>query len=346
MIRTCYDTFFFNEGPVSKTFIVLCYNNNAEINDLPIYEPFQQAHHEFIHHHDVEFYVMDCDTVLPDSGKTISNRFNLDTDKHQATLFMSGNTGLPVEIPPKYHKKSKILIQYIKTKTTPLIHKIKTSKDFKTKCLSKNMCGLILKPRIMEKKLTKTIKKLMKEYKDVKFCSVESEHVLVPHVEEYIPLYEGKVRFVVFQREYNKDKSVVRFVYLEQEADYKHMNQLLKKMILKSITDWRKLPILPYIQTRSKKNEQLDLKKRERLKKQQERLQGELKNSKEPGYKEKIREKNKRKLMMEEEEVNKVEGRNDINDGNVMGNEDITGNDHGDDNIVEDYEEEDVMDLD
>merc|ERR1739845_247646 len=102
----------------------------------------------------------------------------------------------------------------------------------------------------------------------------------------------------------------------------------------------RKLPILPYIQTRSRKNERLDLKKRERLKKQQERLQGELKNSKDPGYKEKMREKNKRKGMMEEEKKNKVEGRDKINEGNVLLNKDIMGNDQGDDNVVDDYEEE------
>lgn len=82
---------------MSKTFIALCYNNDAEINDLPINETFQQTHHEFIHQHNMYFRLMDCDTVLPNSGKIISKRFNLDTDKDRVILFMSGNTGLSVQ---------------------------------------------------------------------------------------------------------------------------------------------------------------------------------------------------------------------------------------------------------
>jgi len=289
--------------------------------------------------HDVDFYLIDCSTVLPNSGKTISDRFNLGIDKHEVTLFISGNTGLPVAIPPDYHKSTKDLIRFIKTKTTIYIHKIKTSRDLKSKCLNRNMCFLILKPKSVDDKFAKMMKRLLKKYKDVRFCIVESEHVLVSHVEEYIPLYDGKIRIVVFQRNNNKGKSVLSFSYLNKNVDYKNMDQLLKRVVQRNSIEWKKLPLIPYIQTRSKKNEKLDIKKRERLKKQEGKLFGESKIRNHPEYKDKIKEKKRRKRMMRQEENNIVESRDYVN----IRNEDLI---KVSDKVLEEYIEEDILDLD
>lgn len=269
---------FFGEGE-GKNHVILCHS--LPVNDskkaLPISSVFQDAMDEITSGTTTpiaSFALMDCEHTLP-SGKKIYEKFKLDLKK-RPSIFVSGKFGPPKQVGEKHLKTGHMLVKLLKGMLEPHAAKIESSKDFKSKCLNKEMCALLLKGGTPSNQLKDAIKNLLIEHEDVQFASIDSANIMLIGLEEYLPDFQnGQQRFVVFKKisgglEAAKDgkEAQSRLVtsiapMSDYTTSYEKMNQLIKGIKNGSIKA-TKLTALPQVKTRSKKLEEQEKMKKER----------------------------------------------------------------------------------
>jgi hypothetical protein len=229
---------------------------------------------------------MDCQHVLQPSGKSVAERFALDT-KQRPTIFLSGAVGEPKQIPIKHLKTGKMLVKLLKARLVPHAAKIETTQDLRTKCLDKDICALLLKgsskPPVY---LKDAMQNLLKEFPKVSFAAIDSSVLYVRNLEEFLPeLANEQPRFVVFKKVSGSvSKEGTRLITSiaplpTNGVSYGSMSNLLATVVT-SKTTMQKIPVLPSVRTRTKKLEQEEQAKRDRKK---NRTSGEGSSSDTPG---------------------------------------------------------------
>lgn len=256
---------FFGEEGTGKSYVVLCSKENSKI---PISSVFQDAFKDGSAA--VEFRLIDCNFVLPSSGKSIAERFGLDLKK-RPTIFISGAVGEPKQIPTKHLKTGAILVKLLKAKLEPHAAKVETTQDLRVKCLDKDICGLLLKGTAKAPAYLKdAMQNLLKEFPKIAFASVDSSVLYVKNLEEYLPqLNDEQPRFVVFKKisgslDKGGDRLITSIAPLPTNGvSYGSLSNLVASVISNS-AKLEKIPVLPSIKTRTKKLEQEEQAKRDR----------------------------------------------------------------------------------
>jgi hypothetical protein len=178
---------FFGEGASGKDYAVLCHPEAKDGSvGLPVSSVFQDSNDDGSA--PVEYVLMDCDHILPDSGKSIYEKFKLDKKK-RPTVFVSGKVGPPKQVPEKHLKTGAMLTKLLKQMLEPHAAKIEKTKDLKEKCLNKDICGLLLKGGKPEPYVKHAIANLLGKYPNVQFASVDSTVLFLTNLEEYLPEY-------------------------------------------------------------------------------------------------------------------------------------------------------------
>ena len=180
---------------------MLCSTIKADAQKQPpVSSVFLDAQYEYgSASSNAEFVLMDCQHELP-SGNTVAERFKLDLKK-RPTIFISGKVGPPKQIPQKHLKTGAMLTKLLKGMLEPHAAKIENTKDLKSKCLNKPMCGLLLKGGKPEPYVKDVVSNLLGAYPDIQFASVDTTLLLLANLEEYLPEYEsGQHRFVLFKK--------------------------------------------------------------------------------------------------------------------------------------------------
>mmetsp|Transcript_10663 Transcript_10663/g.19281 ORF Transcript_10663/g.19281 Transcript_10663/m.19281 type:complete len:439 (+) Transcript_10663:131-1447(+) len=267
---------FFGEGAMGKDYAVLCHPEAKDGSvGLPVSSVFQDSHDDGSA--PAEYVLMDCDHILPDSGKSIFDKFKLNKKK-RPTVFVSGKVGPPKQVPAKHLKTGVMLTKLLKQMLEPHAAKIEKTKDLKEKCLNKDVCGLLLKGGKPEPFVKHAVANLLGKYPSVQFASVDSSVLFLTNLEEYLPEYEAGVhRFVVFKKVSgglavgdNETKSEGRLktsiLSLESDLSFGSMNTLVSDAM--NGKQMKKIPALPNIKTRTKKLEESERQKRDRKKDQ------------------------------------------------------------------------------
>lgn len=256
---------FFGEGGTGNSYAVLCHE---ETSTLPISSVFREAFADGSS--PAEFRIVDCNYVLPSSGKSIAERFKLNM-KNRPTIFLSGTVGPPQQIPSKHLKTGSMLVKLLRGKLELRTAKIETTQDLRSKCLDKDVCGLILKgSKQASKSLKDSVGKLLKESMNASFASIDSTVLYVLNLEEHLPeLYGGQPRFVVFKKlsgslEVGGDRLITSVAPLAKNgATYSQMSGLVADVLSGKKTT-TKLSSLPVVKTRTKKLEEQERAKRQR----------------------------------------------------------------------------------
>ena len=268
-----------------KNYVLLCHEEDTNI---PISSVFQDAYNEAGKSlANTEFKLVDCNYKLP-SEKTIAERFSLNM-KHRPVVFVTGSSvegNKPKQVPSKHLKTGSMLYKALKNLLEPKAEKIETTQDLRTKCLDKDVCGLLLKGSKNSPSYVKdAMNKLLNEYpKDVTFGVVDTSLLYVKNLEDLLPyeFQEGQPRFVVFQKvsgsvktqkdDGNKsDRLKTSVAYLPTNGvSYGPMSNLVSSVLQKS-AGMTKVTALPTIKTRTKKLVQEEQAKRKRKKEQQQR---------------------------------------------------------------------------
>ena len=94
---------FFGEGEGGKNYAVLCHD---EASKIPVSSVFQDAHNDGSAK--AEFRLVNCDYVLPESQKSIAEKFKLKT-KERPTIFVSGVIGEPKQVRYTLSKRDALL---------------------------------------------------------------------------------------------------------------------------------------------------------------------------------------------------------------------------------------------
>eukprot|EP00956_Cyclotella_meneghiniana_P005853 scaffold7663_cov68-Cyclotella_meneghiniana.AAC.2 len=272
---------FFGEGASGKDYAVLCHPEAKDGSvSLPISSVFQDSHDDGSA--PVDYVLMDCDYVLPESGKTIYDKFKLDKKKRPTVFVSGGKAGAPKQVPQKHLKTGTMLTKLLKQMLEPHAAKIEKTKELKEKCLNKDYCALLLKGGKPEPYVKHAMANLLGKYPNVQFASVDSSVLFLINLEEHLPEYvSGEHRFVVFKKVSgglavgdNNTKSEGRLKTSILALDspgvsFGSMDSLvgdaLKNKNMKSIST------LPSIKTRTKKLEEQERAKRDRKKDQARR---------------------------------------------------------------------------
>ena len=301
---------FFGEGPGAKNYAVLCHTPPEEGSTkkaLPISSVFSDAAADG---NDVnaDFVLLDCQQTLPESGKTVAERFGIDLTKRPSVFVSGAKAGPPRQVPLKHLKTGNMLIKLLRSMLEPHAQKIENTRDLKNKCLNKDICGLLLKGGKPETYVKDAISNLLAKHPDVTFASVDSTVLLMNNLEEYLPEFQkGQHRFVLFRKvsggldvssagkeekdeddeeegegeemkkkkkEDDKKKTgrlVTSILPLEDSISFGSINTLINK----ATTDkMRKIPSLPTVKTRTKKLEEAERKKRQRFLERQRKQSG------------------------------------------------------------------------
>jgi len=372
---------FFGEGASGKDFAVLCHPEAKDGSvGLPISSVFQDSHDDGSA--PVEYALIDCDHVLPDSGKTIYEKFNLNKMK-RPTVFISGKVGPPKQVAEKHLKTGMQLTKFLKHMLEPHAVKIEKSKELKEKCLNKDVCALLLKGTTKPEPFVKhAMANLLGKFPSVQFAVVDTTLLFLTNLEEYLPEYvPGEHRFVVFKKvsgglSESEGRLKTSIIPLEDSLTFNSMSALVSDALKGK--KLKKIPALPNIKTRTKKLEEAERQKRDRqkdqarrkaqedqkppqqtftandgskegrrLERERRRAEHNAQNNVKPKSPEEIAEiERKRRDRMEEESAKwKIEG-DDGEEGETPFEEEAE--DEGGDDMYEadDEEDEDVLDLD
>lgn len=375
---------FFGEGE-GKNHVTLCHTipDDESKKALPISSVFQDAMDEITAGTTspiASFALMDCEHTLP-SGKKIHEKFKLNL-KNRPTIFVSGKVGPPKQIGEKHLKTGHMLVKLLKGMLEPHAAKIESNKDFKSKCLNKDICALLLKGGPPSNQLKDAFKNLLVEHEDVQFASIDSNNMMLIGLEEYLPDFQkGQQRFVVFKKisgglEAAKDgkeaqgRLITSILPLKDYTTSYEKISALVKGVKSGSNQTTKLSALPQVKTRSKKLEEQERAKKDRRNKKKEpnaapsgskendgskegrraererrRKEQQMKN---PNYREKTpeeiaeMERKRRERMQEEAEKWNVESEDAPPEGEYIEDEDM-------DSWVEEdsgEDDEDVLDLD
>jgi hypothetical protein len=270
---------FFGEG-AGKNHAILCHTlppEGSSKKPLPVSSVFQDAMDELVSAAGgsekaiAQFALMDCEHTLP-SGKTILEKFKLNPKK-RPTIFVSGKVGAPKQIPDKHLKTGHMLAKLLKGMLEPHAAKIENTKDFKSKCLNRDYCALLLKGATPQTFLKDAFKNLLTSYEDIQFASVDSATMLLIGLEEHLPEFEsGKHRFVVFKKisggMKEGDGRLITSIVPMAESDsdsisYGNMSALINDA-KSGKKKAKKLSSLPQVKTRTKKLEKAEKAKRDR----------------------------------------------------------------------------------
>mmetsp|Transcript_17444 Transcript_17444/g.32693 ORF Transcript_17444/g.32693 Transcript_17444/m.32693 type:complete len:439 (-) Transcript_17444:709-2025(-) len=268
---------FFGEGALGKDYAVLCHPEAKDGSvGLPVSSVFQDSHDDGSA--PAEFVLMDCDYVLPDSGKSIFEKFKINKKK-RPTVFVSGKVGPPKQVPEKHLKTGAMLTKLLKQMLEPHAAKIEKTKELKEKCLNKDVCGLLLKGGKPEPYVKHAVANLLGKYPNVQFASIDSTVLFLTNLEEYLPEYEsGQHRFVVFKKvsgglaagdNETKAEGRLKTSILPLESDgvsFGAINTLVSDAL--NGKTMKKIPSLPNVKTRTRKLEESERQKRDRKKDQ------------------------------------------------------------------------------
>jgi len=196
--------------------------------------------------------------------------------KTKPVVFVSGSIGTPKQVPAKFLKTGSMLTKAIKNLLEPRAVKIETTQDLRSKCLDKDVCGLLLKgSKTSPKYVQNAVRKLVVEHPRVTFASVDSSVLYVKGLEaEFLPeLSPGIPRFVVFHKtEGTTDKTQkdagrlkTTAVALDVDVAYGPMSNLVGSVV-SGTADTKKVSTTPTIKTRTKKLEKEENAKRQRAK--------------------------------------------------------------------------------
>lgn len=166
-----------------------------------------------------------------------------------------------------------MLVKAVKNLLEPKVEKIETTQDLRSKCLEKDICGLLLKGAKQSPSYVKdAMSKLVVEFPKVTFAAVDA-HVLyvkgleVEHLPEMVP---GQPRFAVFQKisgstdASSKERLKTSVAALPTSGvAYGPMSNLVAGVVQKT-QEMQKVFGLPTIKTRSKKLEEEEKAKRQR----------------------------------------------------------------------------------
>lgn len=168
-------------------------------------------------------------------------------------------------------KTGKMLVKLLKNMLEPRAAKIETTQDLRTKCLSQDVCGLLLKgSKTVSGQVKTAMNNLLEQHPKVAFASVDTSVLFLSNLEEYLTEFQaGTHRFVVFKKmsggiEAKEDRLVTSIATLgDKKTGYTSMNELVQSVV-DGKAEMIKIPSLPVIKTRTKKLEEEERAKRQR----------------------------------------------------------------------------------
>jgi uncharacterized membrane protein YgcG len=171
-----------------------------------------------------------------------------------------------------------MLVKALQDLLEPKAVKIETTQDLRSKCLDKDICGLLLKGGKQSLKYVKdAMAKLLVKYPKVAFAAIDTSVVYVKGLEaEYMPEYASRQpRFVVFQKAAadpaKLDQLMTTLAALPTNGiGYGPMSNLVAGVVQKT-QEMSKVPSLPTVKMRTKNLEEEERQKCGRRLDQQQR---------------------------------------------------------------------------
>jgi len=137
------------------------------------------------------------------AAPSVADIFKIDTTV-RPTVFVSGSDvdGHVKQVPTKHLRTGSMLVKAVRSLLEKSAVKVENSKDLKNKCLDADYCGLLLKgtSKAVEPYVKEIIRNLANEYPQVQFASLDAASTILS-IEETVPEYiAGQHRFLMFKK--------------------------------------------------------------------------------------------------------------------------------------------------
>ena len=291
---------FFGEG-IGKNYAALCHDEASNIRVSSVFEDAKSDGNV-----PAEFVLVNCNHILPESGKSIAERFNLNLKK-RPTIFVSGKANPPKQIPEKHLKTGNMLVKALKYQLEPRTAKIENTKMLKEKCLNQDMCALFLKGGSPDKNVKETIQNLIISYPKIQFASIDASVLLLTNLEEHLPMFKkGQHQFIIFKKlsggievvnepkddgedgekgdksDKKTDKKSGRLITSVAAFEGKSISMSSLSTFVNGVVNGniqpKKIPSLPVVKTRTKKLEEKERQKRERAQQRERNKKNQKQN--------------------------------------------------------------------
>jgi hypothetical protein len=153
-----------------QTWVVLCHAGNSV---QPIPPNFVELAGDMTHM--ASFGVLDCNGVLP-SGKTVLEKFGIvERSPPNPTVFVTGS-GLPTpeQLPVGKGETFLGMKKWLRATIEPRSRSVASTRELQSKCLSRDLCALVLKPGLIQDAVRDTIKGAMLDNRSLRFAAFDS----------------------------------------------------------------------------------------------------------------------------------------------------------------------------
>jgi len=249
-----------------------------------------------------EFALLDCELALTPpreegdsidpNAPSIADAFKIDTGV-RPTIFVSGASvdGYVKQVPAKHLRTGSMLVKAVRSLLERSAVRVENSKELKAKCLDQKYCGLLLKgtSKAVEPYVKDMVRNLSNDFPQVQFASIDAASTMLS-IEEAIPEFmAGQHRFIMFKK-VSGTAAVIKKAEGEgaegEEADkevedsgrlitsirsYRGGNPLSHAYLSEFVSgttsgtlELKKIPALPTVKTRTRKNEEAVQAKRRR----------------------------------------------------------------------------------
>jgi hypothetical protein len=150
--------------------IVMCKN---ESDTTEIWSPFMDAAREL--GSTAKAAVIDCYAPLPQSGKTLAEKFKFQQNyKWDPLLFLCANGDRPKQVPRDVYHSEGGLVGYVTTESAPTLHRISNDKQLTTFCTKRKSCVMVYRKDKLTADEKVAIDGLMEMNRATSFVAVNS----------------------------------------------------------------------------------------------------------------------------------------------------------------------------
>ncbi|EEQ97388.1 hypothetical protein Pmar_PMAR029111 [Perkinsus marinus ATCC 50983] len=148
--------------------LVYCFDKSMKVNKVP--QVLKDADRDL--RGIASTYTMDCHQPLPDSGKSIYQKYKFSNNLMPA--FVVANGDRPVQLNSNSMANSQTVVEFVKVRTKPIVRFAKNAKQLDGMCLSRQKCLLIGYRTKFPDQVRKVVREAMMSHRGLRVVALDT----------------------------------------------------------------------------------------------------------------------------------------------------------------------------
>ncbi|KAF4738951.1 hypothetical protein FOZ63_001401, partial [Perkinsus olseni] len=165
--------------------LVYCFDKSMKVNKVP--PVLKEADRDL--RGIASTYTMDCHEPLPDTGKSIYQKYKFSSSLMPA--FVVANGDRPIQLNPNSMASPQTVVEFTKANTKPIVRFAKNAKQLDGMCLSRQRCLLIGYRHKFPDQVKKVLRNAMKSHRGLRVVALDTSKYRLKLDPAIVPLKEG-----------------------------------------------------------------------------------------------------------------------------------------------------------